>query len=208
MGASAFDSMADADTRWIQRKNLDVPDIGDYGVTKDPKRFQIKAITRYQPDQAAGLENVIPELLEAHRLAPSWTDSIFKQIEPTRTQRAFEHALKNGSPEVRQGAGFMLARSGDARGIKVATEALKSTTDKTTRSAAGEALREALGQLGDQRLQEADSVLKALAGSSYLTGKESLVAAALEEKLGAPGVKLLTENGWQKVHGARTYWKR
>jgi hypothetical protein len=205
---SGFDTNADLDTRWIRRAKLDVPDFGDYAVTKDPKRFQIKAITRYQPEQSAGLEALIPDLLEAHRQAPGWTAGIFEQIEPARTRRAFEHALQNGTTEARQSAGFMLARSGDSRGIKVATEALKGASDSKTQAAAGEALREALGIMGDQQVSEAGSILKSLSASKYLTGKESLIASEVETRFGAAGAQLLQENGWQKVMGAKTYWKR
>lgn len=206
--AGNFDQLADVDTRWIRRLDLDKADFGDYGVTKDPSRFRIKAITRYRPDQATGLENLIPDLLETHRQAPGWTAKLFDRMDPARRERAFEYALQKGTPEARQSAAFLLARSGDAKGIQLTVETLRRATDSKTTNAAGEALRGAFSFLGD-RAPEAGSILQVLSGSTYLKGKESTIAKEVESSLGDTGTKLLEANGWKRASsGPRTYWTR
>lgn len=202
-----FDQNAAADTRWVRRADLDQADYGDYGVTKDPARFTIRAITRYRPDEATGLESVLPDLLEAHRQAPSWTAKLLDRIEPERRKRAFAYALQNGSPEARQSAAFLLARTGDARGVQLTVDALRQATDTRTTNAAGAALRGAIPHLGE-RTPEASAVLQALSGSPYLEGKESTIAKEVEASLGTPGIELLKLHGWKQVRGPRPYWSR
>jgi hypothetical protein len=145
-----FRKAKDADTRMVPRDKLKSPDSGDYWVTQDPKRFTIKAITTYDPAAKSGLEGVIPELLEAYPKAPKWSSELLERVDPTRTKKAYEHALKSLDTNTRQAAGILLAREGHPQGVSIALKALKDAPTPELRHSAYEALSQGVKVMDPQ----------------------------------------------------------
>lgn len=96
---------------------------GDYYLTRDPKRLFITGITRYDPSRQEGFEKLIPQLLDAYPKNPQWVSGMLERVDPEIARRAYLHARKNGTPEMRRAATLLLAERGDSNAIKTVTEA-------------------------------------------------------------------------------------
>lgn len=192
-----FKSAPDAQTRMVPRAKLDYADNGDYWVTKDPQRFSIKTITTYDPASKAGLDAVIPGLIEAYPTAPGWSAKLLDRVEPSRTRRAYEHALKSLDTGTHQAAGVLLAREGHAQGISVALKVLQEGKSSELRQGAFEAILQATKAMGPARAEEAAPLVKALMASSG--ARSHAVAERLLENLGEGAWPALREAGYQEA---------
>lgn len=140
----------DANTRMVPRNKLKSPDSGDYWVTQDPKRFTVKAITTYDPAAKSGLDGLIPELLEAYPKAPKWSSGLLDRVDPTRSKKAYKHALKSFDSNARQAAGILLAKEGNPQAVSIALKALKEAPTPELRHSAYEALSQGIKVMDPQ----------------------------------------------------------
>lgn len=192
-----FNKVRDAETRLVPRSKLDFADTGDYWVTKDPQRFSIKTITTYDPATKNGLDSLIPDLIEAYPQAPSWSSKFLERVEPSRTRRAYEHALKSLDTETHQAAGVLLAREGHAQGLSVALKTLQESQNPELRKGAFDALLQATKAMGPERASEAAPVVKALMANSGSLRNE--VAERVLANLGDGAWPALREAGYQEA---------
>lgn len=191
-----FSKAKDADTRMVPRTKLDFSDTGDYWVTKDPKRFTIKAITTYDPAAKNALDAVIPDLIEAYPQNAAWSSRLLERIDPERRIRALEHALKTAEGEVQQAAGILLAREGNHLGVPAAIKALGSENAELRRAAA-DALLEVTKKLGPERVEEATPLITALMSAPGV--KPSQMGRQLLDNLGEGAMPALREAGYQEA---------
>lgn len=195
--AEPFNKVPDAQTRMVPRAKLDFADNGDYWVTKDPQRFSIKTITTYDPATQNGLDALIPDLIEAYPQAPDWSAKLLDRVEPARTRRAFEHALKSLDTETHQAAGVLLAREGHGQGVSIALKVLQEGKSPELQKGAFDALLQATKTMGPERAAEAAPLVKALMANSG--SRQNDVALRLLENLGEGAWPALREAGYQEA---------
>lgn len=111
-------------------------DMGDYFVTKDPRRFFITGITRYNPDATVELGKVLPDLMKAATYDPHWAATYLNRLPQAQVNRAHLHALKHGTEEEKLISAVMLAVSGDARGLKAFSQTIDRAKNLGDRSPA------------------------------------------------------------------------
>lgn len=133
-----FDLAPQADSRFITRTYPD----GDYWITQDPKRFRVKAITSYRPEQTAGLEKLIPDLMLASLDSPKWAAGYLDRIASEQLKRSLEHSLSSGNRDMRFFAASLLAKQGDLRGLPVMIETIRSGSTAEIRAHAAQSLLE------------------------------------------------------------------
>ena len=166
----SFEEAPAADTRFIARSALPrgFEDNGDYWVTRDPSRFVIEGVTRYDPKRTRGFEAMLPELLAAYTKAPEWVARHLDRIDRVQAERGYVHALSSNDPDVRMAAGVLLSATGRAEAIAIAIDALKSDHDAALQKAAADALVQAAGALGPDRDAEVRGIVGAIFGAQGL----------------------------------------
>ncbi len=131
---AGFDSVKDIKTRWVPNSN---DENGAYHVTKNPKRLFIQGIARYYPERTEGVTMLIPDLLEAFGKSPRWAAGYLGRVNAEQAERALQHAIGNGTPEVQRAASLLLGTVGDAKGMELAIQTLQKGSDKEKEAAIG-----------------------------------------------------------------------
>ncbi|HEY9854451.1 MAG TPA: hypothetical protein V6D05_01850, partial [Stenomitos sp.] len=190
--ADAFNQAAEYDSRRALRPDLINKDNGDYWVTRDPKRFGIKAITSYRPEHAQNMLPMLPDLLDAYAKNPDWASRYYlDKFDPKQLKGGLEQALGSGNPERRKAAGIVLAKQGHAKGMSMTLEALRKGQPERLRDAAGTAVLSGLGSLptAESKLSAAKNLLT----TDFYQAHERTVEESLRSTLGASAEPLIDE---------------
>lgn len=95
------------DTRHVLRRFQNYPEVGDYYLTKDPKRFRIQAVTSYDPGTVD--PSAVPELLKAQDTALDWAKKTLAKVPAAQADGAVLGALKSSDAQIQAGARKFLA---------------------------------------------------------------------------------------------------